>query len=38
MSPNQMLFGKPYHLPVNPEHHALWDIREPNFDLFKPVT
>ena len=35
MSLYQVVFGKPRHLPVELEHHALWAIKQLNFDLNK---
>ena len=35
MSPYRVVFEKPYHLPVELEHHALWAIKQLNFNLNK---
>ena len=35
MSPYRVVFEKPCHLPVELEYHALWAIRQLNFDLKK---
>ena len=33
MSPYKLVYGKPYHLPVEIEHEARWAIRKLNYDL-----
>jgi hypothetical protein len=33
MTPFKMVYGKPYHLPVELEHKAYWVIRVLNFDM-----
>ena len=35
MSPYRVIFEKPCHFPVELEHHALWTIKQLNFDLKK---
>ena len=33
MSPYRIVFGKPYHLPLELEYKAMWDIKKLNFDF-----
>ena len=33
MSPFCLIFGKPCHFPLEVEHHAMWAIRNLNFNL-----
>ena len=33
MSPNQIVYGKSCHLPIELEHRAYWAIKKMNFDL-----
>ena len=33
MSPFRLIFGKPCHLPLELKHHAMWAIRNLNFNL-----
>ena len=33
MSPFRLIYGKPFHLPVELEHCAMWAIRNFNFNL-----
>jgi len=33
MSPYRLLFGKPWHVPVELEHYALWVVKVFNFDM-----
>ena len=33
MSPYRLVFGKPYHLPLELEYKAMWDIKKLNFDF-----
>jgi len=33
MSPYWVVFGKPYHLPVEIEHRAYWAVKSCNFSL-----
>jgi len=33
MSPFKVMFGKPYHLPVELEHRVMWAIKTLNLDL-----
>ena len=33
MSPYKMVYGKAYHLPLELEHKAYWEIKELNYDF-----
>ena len=33
MSPYRIVFGKPYHPPLELEYKAMWDIKKLNFDF-----
>ncbi|KAA3487896.1 Integrase, catalytic core [Gossypium australe] len=32
MSPFKLVYGKPYHLPINLEHNAFWAIKKLNME------
>ncbi|XP_075106721.1 uncharacterized protein LOC142179622 [Nicotiana tabacum] len=38
MLPCKLVFGKPYHLPVELEHSALWEFRQLNLDIERAGT